>query len=188
MSSDATGTFVPKKIHTPSAAAQAQTCTTTASRSSSSDVESILGAEYREFPFQGFLKCTSIGPETTYSLEISLPYVPDLLGSSIDLQILRPESGGELDQRSINPLLCASHANNAVTHSKMRLAASQRKVKRAPWTPEEDAKLRKMHGDGYSWGDIHAALPCRSKAAIQVRCSTKHKTWLEEELPPENTH
>jgi hypothetical protein len=55
-------------------------------------------------------------------------------------------------------------------------AASQRKTKRAPWTAKEDEKLRKMHGDGYSWEDIHAALPGRSKGAIQVRYSTKLKT------------
>lgn len=67
MSSDATETLARRKSHMPSAVAQAQTCTTprsTASRGLSSDVESILGADYQELPFQGFLKCTMIGRET----------------------------------------------------------------------------------------------------------------------------
>jgi hypothetical protein len=116
-----------------------------------------------------------IGRDTTYNLEFSLPNLPDLLRSSTGLQISNPASGRESVRSSVSPRLCASHANNAVTHSRMRPAASQREIKRAPWTPKEDAKLRKMQRDGYSWDDIHAALPGRSKGAIQVRYSTKFK-------------
>jgi hypothetical protein len=179
ISSHVTESLARKKGLMPSAVAQAQTCTTqgsTASRSSSSDAESIRGADYQEWPFQGFLKRMRIGRDTTYNLEFSLPDLPDLLRSSIGLQISNPASVRESVQSSVSPRLCASYANNAATHSRMRPAASQREIKRALWTPKEDAKLRKMQRDGYSWDDIHAALPGRSKGAIQVRYSTKLKT------------
>ncbi|ELR06939.1 hypothetical protein VC83_05945 [Pseudogymnoascus destructans] len=69
--SDATETATRKKVHTCSSTiAQAQTCATrgsTVSRSSPNDAESILGADYQEYPLQGFLKCV-----TTYNLEIRL--------------------------------------------------------------------------------------------------------------------
>ncbi|OAF57988.1 hypothetical protein VC83_05409 [Pseudogymnoascus destructans] len=62
--SDVTENATRKKVHTRSSTiAQAQTCTTrgpTVSRSSPDDAESILGAEYQEYPLQGFLKCVRI--------------------------------------------------------------------------------------------------------------------------------
>ncbi len=36
-------------------------------------------AEYEEWPFQGFLKRTKIGSETTYKLEFKLEHLPELL-------------------------------------------------------------------------------------------------------------
>jgi hypothetical protein len=47
---------------------------------------------------------------------------------------------------------------------------------RASMTPEEDAAGLKMKKDGYSWEEIHAALPHRTKGTIQVRYSAKFKT------------
>jgi hypothetical protein len=139
-------------------------------------VEESIGADYQEWPIQCYLKRMRIGQEVTCSLELSLPYLPNLLRSLISLQISSSESSWESVQKSVRPKLCASHANNAVTHSKVRLAAPQREMKRAPWTPKEDAKLREMQRDGRSWDDIHAALPGWTKGAIQVRFSTKLKT------------
>jgi hypothetical protein len=65
--------------------------------------------------------------------------------------------------------------NKATSHSKNRATASRPQMKRPPWTPEEDAMVLKMKRDGCSWGEIHAALPHRSKGTIQVHYSTKLK-------------
>jgi hypothetical protein len=54
-------------------------------------------------------------------------------------------------------------------------APLQRQTARHPWTRDEDATLRKMKKKGHSWEEIHAALPHRSKGALQVRYSTKVK-------------
>jgi hypothetical protein len=51
---------------------------------------------------------------------------------------------------------------------------SQKKC--APWAPEEDATVLKMKKDGYSWEEIHAALPNRTKGTIQVHYCTKLKS------------
>ena len=47
------------------------------SRSPSVRVESAPVAEYREWPFQGFLKRITIGDQTTYNLEFALPRIPE---------------------------------------------------------------------------------------------------------------
>jgi len=69
----------------------------------------------------------------------------------------------------------ATIPHNAVAHSKIHTRATRPEIKRAPWTPEEDAKVLDMKKEGCSWADIHAALPGRSKGTIQVRYSTKLK-------------
>jgi hypothetical protein len=53
------------------------------SRSPSVTVESAPFAEYREWPFQGFLKRITIGNQTTYNLEFALPRIPEHLELSI---------------------------------------------------------------------------------------------------------
>lgn len=58
------------------------------SRSSSITVESALVAEYREWPFQGFLKCITIGNQTIYNLEFALPRIPEHLKLSIYSEVL----------------------------------------------------------------------------------------------------
>jgi hypothetical protein len=45
------------------------------SQSLSIATEAVPFAEYREWPLQGFLKCTKIGSETTYNLEFKLPLI-----------------------------------------------------------------------------------------------------------------
>jgi hypothetical protein len=96
-----------------------------------------------------------------------------------------PSISGRLNL-PINPKalhICSSRealAKVAIPHevaaqSKKYPAALRPQIKRAPWTPEEDATLLKMRNEGCSWGDIHAALLHQSKGTIQVRYSTKLK-------------
>ena len=174
MSSDAAETLARKKIRTPSTVAQAE-CTTrgsTASRSSSSDMESQLGADYQELPFQGFLKCTRIGRETTYNLEFSLPDLPGSFRPSIYLQPLNSRSCRETVRRLVSPQLCASHA-------KRSRPALRKQTKRLQYTAEEDNLLVDLKKRGLPWIKIHQAFnrafPERSIQTLQVRYCTKLK-------------
>jgi hypothetical protein len=54
------------------------------SRSPSATRESVPLAEYQEWPFQGFLKRTRIGNETTYNLEFKLPCISECLNLPIE--------------------------------------------------------------------------------------------------------
>jgi hypothetical protein len=54
------------------------------SRSPSATREVAPIAEYQEWPFQGFLKRTRIGNETTYNLEFKLPCMSKLLSLPIE--------------------------------------------------------------------------------------------------------
>ena len=140
-----------------------------ASRSPSAPSESVPVAEYQEWPFQGFLKRTKIGNNTTYNLEFQLPHIPDHLHLPIPSEALGNGSDKETPAE-------ASTLHHAMAHSKMYPAALRSRVKRVRWTPEEDATILKMREeDGCSWEDIHAALPHRSIGTIQVHYSTKLK-------------
>jgi hypothetical protein len=139
-----------------------------ASRTPSAPIESVPIAEYQEWPFQGFLKRTKIGSETTYNLEFKLPCILEHLNLPINPKELHICSSREAPAKVAIPL-------EAAAHSKMYPAALRPQIKRAAWTPEEDAALLKMRNEGCSWEDIHAALPHRSKGTIQVRYSTKLK-------------
>ena len=72
------------------------------------------------------------------------------------------------------PAKVSTH-HEASTHSKIHYAPLQPKKKRLKWTPEEDATLLQMRNDGYSWEEIHTALPYRSIGTIQVHYSRKLK-------------
>jgi hypothetical protein len=52
-------------------------------RSSCDMIETVLIAEYQEWPFQGLLKCAMIGNETTYKISLQLDHVPEHLHASI---------------------------------------------------------------------------------------------------------
>jgi hypothetical protein len=135
------------------------------SRSPSITVESAQVAEYQEWPFQGFLKRTKIGNETTYNLEFQLSYAPEHLHLPVLSEALGIRSNKEMS---------APHGGSA--HSKMYSAAVRPQIKRVRWAPEEDATILKMREeDGCSWEEIHAALPHRTRDAIQVHFSTKLK-------------
>jgi len=49
----------------------------------------------------------------------------------------------------------------------------QQKVDR--WTAEEEAIVRRMKNDGFSWEEIHDVLPHQSTGTLQVRYYTKLK-------------
>jgi hypothetical protein len=138
------------------------------SQSPSTPTESVPIAEYQEWPFQGFLKRTKIGSETTYNLEFKLPCISGCLNLPINPEALDICSSREAPAKVAIP-------HKAVAHSKMYPAVLQPQIKRTPWTPEEDATLLKMRNEGCLWEDIHAALSHRSKGTIQVCYSTKLK-------------
>jgi hypothetical protein len=143
----ATETATRKKVHTRSSTiAQAQTCTTrgsTVSRSSPSGAESILGADYQEYPLQGFLKCVRIGRETTYNLEFRLLDLPDSFRPSVHLHMSNSQSSGEPVGRSAPPPLCASHAKRS-----QPAPQKQRKRGRLGYTEQEDNKLMCLKNKG----------------------------------------
>ena len=125
---------------------QAQTCTTrgsTVSRSSPGDEESILGADYQEYPLQGFLKCVRIGRETTYNLEFRLLDLPDSFRPSIGLHISNSTSSGELAGKSAHPRVCASHAKRSSP-----ALQKQRKRGGLQYTAQEDNLLMRLKKKG----------------------------------------
>ncbi|KAH6701257.1 hypothetical protein BKA61DRAFT_182525 [Leptodontidium sp. MPI-SDFR-AT-0119] len=123
------------------------------SRSPSAASEATPNTEHRQWPFQGFLKCTRTGDDVTYNLEFKLPSVSEYVHIPIAPAAL------EIDHK-------------AAAHSKTPQAPLKSKKSRAPWSEEEDAILL-TRKDGCSWEEIHEDLPGRSMGAIQVRYSTK---------------
>ncbi|ELR08218.1 hypothetical protein GMDG_03028 [Pseudogymnoascus destructans 20631-21] len=179
--SDTTEIATRKKVHRRSSTiAQAQTCTTrgsSVSRSSPDDTESndtesndteSIGADYQEYPLQGFLKCVRIGRETTYNLEFRLLDLPDSLRPSIGLHISNPTSSKESVVGSAHSRVCASHAKR----SRPGLQ-KQRKRGRLQYTAEEDNLLMRPKKKGLSWKEIHRAFirafSDRSIGSLQVR-------------------
>ncbi|KFX97016.1 hypothetical protein V490_03001 [Pseudogymnoascus sp. VKM F-3557] len=169
--SDTTEIATRKKVHTRSSIiAQAQTCATrgsTVSRSSPADAESI-GADYQEYPLQGFLKCVRIGRETTYNLEFRLLDLPDSFKPTIGLHISNSMSSGESVGGSAHSQVCASHAKRS-----RPALQKQRKRGRLQYTAEEDNLLMRLKKKGLSWKEIHRAFirafSDRSIGSLQVR-------------------
>jgi len=132
------------------------------SRSPSATAELAPVAEYREWPFQGFLKRTRIRNKMTYNLEFQLPCISERLNLPIDPEAFGISTNSEMSVKATPP-------HDVVAHSKVHLASVWRQIKRVRWTPEEDAMILKMREeDGCSWEDIHTALPHRTQGAIQV--------------------
>ena len=138
------------------------------SRSPSALAEPAPLAEYQEWPFQGFLKRTRIGYETTYNLEFQLPCISERLNLPVSGEAICTDSTQEASAKSIAPY-------EAISHSKIHTVASRPQIKRAPWTPEEDATVIRMKEDGCSWEEIYTAIPHRTKGTIQVHYCTKLK-------------
>ena len=60
-------------------------------------------AEYREWPFQGFLKRTTIGNQTIYNLEFELPCIPEHLDLSLHPAVLSASSRGSSAEAVVSP-------------------------------------------------------------------------------------
>ncbi|QSZ31862.1 hypothetical protein DSL72_001431 [Monilinia vaccinii-corymbosi] len=148
--------------HSP-AASNGNHCHSLRSAQSPSLVEPAPTAEYQEWPFQGFLKRTKIGNDTTYNLEFRLQDVPEQL----HLPILSEALGISEVAQSVPP--------RSIPHSRVQPARLRAKGKRVRWEPEEHETIVRMKKDGCSWEEIHHALPHRTQAAIQVQYSTKLK-------------
>jgi hypothetical protein len=134
------------------------------SRSPSARHESVTFAVYQEWPFQGFLKRTRIGNETTYNLEFKLPRMSELLSLPIET----------FDDKDV-PTTPATRPK--APYPKVSTATSRPRT-RVGWKEEDDTRLVDMKRSGCSWKEIYAALPDRTPGTIQVRWSTKLKSRL----------
>jgi hypothetical protein len=130
--------------------------------------ESVLAAEYEEWPLHGFLKHTRIGSTTSFNLQFHLTHVPERLELSGLSEVLRS---------SIETSAQYQTSHSTAAHSKTRHVKSRHPTKRILWTKEEDETLVKMkEEDGCSWEEISDALPSRTPGAIQVRYFTKFRS------------
>ncbi|APA11291.1 hypothetical protein sscle_07g060610 [Sclerotinia sclerotiorum 1980 UF-70] len=123
--------------------------------------EPAITTEYREWPFQGFLKRTIIGNDTTYTLEFQLQHVPEHLHLPVIAEALGADTFAQ------------TQSSCSILHSEVRSAGP--KGKRVRWEADEHETIVRMKKDGCSWEEIHDALPHRTQAAIQVQYSTKLK-------------
>lgn len=129
-------------------------------RTPSATVESVTVAEYQEWPFQGFLKRTKMGNQMIYNLEFQLPCIQKHLCSEAS------------DLRSTNETSVEALARHkASARSRISPSTARRpRIKRVPWTAEEDATvLKRRDEDGCSWEEIHNDLPHRTPGAIQAQ-------------------
>jgi hypothetical protein len=92
------------------------------SQSPSALTESVPIAEYQKWPFQGFLKHTKIGSETTYNLEFKLLCISGCLNLPINPEALNICSSRETPARVAIP-------HKAATHFKMYPAVLQPQIK-----------------------------------------------------------
>jgi hypothetical protein len=131
-----------------------------------SSTEPVLAAEYDEWPFQGFLKRTTIGDDITYNLELKLPRA-----SEHPSQAISPEALEICTSRATISKPPAFH--RVATHSKVHQTLLQPRKKNTKWTEVEEAKVIRMKDRGCSWEEINKKLPYRSIGTIQVRYYTK---------------
>ena len=113
-----------------------------------------------QIPVHGFLTLKTVGSKIVYCLTFSQELLPC------------STNHGHRQLRTTNPEKPHSIAPDSVSYQ----ASLQHQTTRRPWTPKEDAKVRRMKKEGHSWEEIHAALPHRTKGTLQVRYSTKLKS------------
>jgi hypothetical protein len=77
--------------------------------SQSSPMEPVLLAEYNEWPFQGFLKRTTIGHKKTYNLEFTLPPISETVGQLADFEASNICCSRETISNSSNSHEAATH-------------------------------------------------------------------------------
>ncbi|KAG4427979.1 hypothetical protein IFR05_016539 [Cadophora sp. M221] len=106
------------------------------SRSPSDTEESASGAEFHEWPLQGFLKRVTIGDQITYNLEFSLSHVPKHLSLSLHSEVSSTSSR----ESSVE----AAVSRRAVTSRKPGIAL----------TKNQERLLAKMVRDDKTWAEI----------------------------------
>ncbi|KAF5869197.1 uncharacterized protein Bfra_011740 [Botrytis fragariae] len=107
--------------------------------------------EYQEWPFQCFLKGTSIGNVTIYNFEFQLRYIQDCF---------------------ISPLVRKKHW--ALVHSRLQAPRYIPRYDRQGYVLKADAFVR-MKKNSCFWEESQVALPYRTQTAIQMQYSTKLK-------------
>jgi hypothetical protein len=127
-------------------------CTPPTSRSSSCGVDS-ASAEYREWPFQGFLKLITIGDQTIYNLDFALPAIPE---HPLYSKILGTGCKG-------------SSAKAAESH----YAVMPRKVGKE-LTKEQERHLAKLI-DNKTWTEIGRCFPGHSLQSLKENFFTKQR-------------
>ena len=143
----------------------------------------ILGADYQEYPLQGFLKCVRIGRETTYNLEFRLLDLPDSFRPSIGLHISNSTSSGESVGGSAHSRVCASHAKRsrpALQKQRKRPPLQERIVSRpgrhSTYSEDDDELLIQLKEDNkLPWDKIAEYFPERTKGSLQVHYTIKLK-------------
>lgn len=155
--------------------------------------EPVLGADYQEWPFQGYLKRVRIGNEIKYNLEFKLPYIPERLDLPISETSFSMDSTQAVPTQAVQAQAVPTQAvpaqavpaqavpNQEVPMQEMPgtpATPGEPKVQYPPWTPEEDQTVIAMKSEGCSWDEIHAILSHRTKLSIQVRWSRKLKAQL----------
>jgi hypothetical protein len=118
-------------------------------------VESTPVAEYQEWPFQGFLKRTTIGNQTTYNLEFALPRTSEHFHLSLHSEVLGSVSG-------------ESPAKAAVSHR----AISTRKPGKE-LTKEQESLLVKMVREDETWTEIGRHFPGHTLQSLKENFFTK---------------
>ncbi|KAF2185453.1 hypothetical protein K469DRAFT_442261, partial [Zopfia rhizophila CBS 207.26] len=103
--------------------------------------EPMAAAEYQEWPFQGFLKCTTISNEIIYNMVFKLPRVSGCVSLPINPTALGIPSDGKT---STSP----ATIHEAQSQPKTLSTTKEAEPKRGKWTPEEDETLRSMRENG----------------------------------------
>lgn len=140
---------------------------------------SALAAEYREWPFQGFLKRVTVGKQTTYNLEFSLPCISEHLNVSHHSEVpgasfSEPSAEDPVSSRSVTSRITR---NGNHVQSKRSLPQENIPSRRPRFSAKEDKLLVQLkEKQCLSWDEIVEQFPERSKGSLQVHYSTKLKS------------
>jgi len=127
----------------------------TPSRSPSAIAESPPVAEYREWPFQGFLKRVTIGNQTIYNLEFALPPIPEHFNLSLGSGVL----GAGFKELSAEAVV----SHRAVTSCKLGKEL----------TKEQESLLAKMIYEDKTWVEIGRHFPGHKLQLLKENFFTK---------------
>ncbi|KAH6700701.1 hypothetical protein BKA61DRAFT_208150 [Leptodontidium sp. MPI-SDFR-AT-0119] len=124
-------------------------------RSSPDKGKSASGADFHEWPLQGFLKRVTIGGQITYNLEFSLSHVPEHLNLSLHSEVLSTSSR-------------ESSAEAAVP----RRAATSRKPGKE-LTKNQESLLAKMVHEDKTWAEIGQKFTGHTLQSLKENFFTK---------------